>query len=112
MKMRKLNLACSLPSSTAESVAAAILTCSESSLRAQVTKRVPHHQRRDLALAFVDRWRCDAKEVDAQTVGIVSVTCRVSGAELRELQHEQQCYRCARCMTLTNWLALDSSKIG
>jgi phosphatidylserine/phosphatidylglycerophosphate/cardiolipin synthase-like enzyme len=71
-------LACSLPSSTAESVAAAILSCSESSLRAEITKRVPHHQHRDLALAFVDRWRCEAKEVDARTVGVALQTAALS----------------------------------
>lgn len=50
-------LACSLPSSTVDAVAAAILTCSEGSLRAEISKRVARHQHRDLALAFVDRWR-------------------------------------------------------
>lgn len=43
-------LACSLPSSTVESVAAAILTSTEGSLRAEFSKRVPHHQHRDMAL--------------------------------------------------------------
>lgn len=71
-------LACSLPSSTAESVAAAILACSESSLRAEITKRIPHHQHRDLALEFVDRWRCKAKEVDARTVSVALQTAALS----------------------------------
>ena len=59
-------LACSLPSSTVEAVATAILTCSEQSLRAEISKRVAHHQHRDMTVAFVDRWRNEAKELDAQ----------------------------------------------
>ena len=71
-------LACSLPSSTAESVAAAILSCSDSSLCAEITKRVPHHQNRGLALAFVDRWRREAKGVDARTVSVALQTAAMS----------------------------------
>jgi phosphatidylserine/phosphatidylglycerophosphate/cardiolipin synthase-like enzyme len=71
-------LACSLPSSTAESIAAAILSCSESSLRAEITRRIPHHQHRDLALAFVDHWRGEANEVDARTVGVALQTAVLS----------------------------------
>lgn len=80
------SLACSLPSSTAESVAAAILTCSEGSLRAEITKRVPHHQHRDLALAFVDRWRSEAKEVDARTVVVALQTAALSEQTHRDSQ--------------------------
>jgi phosphatidylserine/phosphatidylglycerophosphate/cardiolipin synthase-like enzyme len=79
-------LACSLPSSTAESVAAAILTCSESSLRAEIIKRVPHHQHRDLALAFVDRWRTTAKDVDARTVSVALQTAALSEQTHRDSQ--------------------------
>jgi hypothetical protein len=59
-------LASNLPSGTVEALAAAILTCSEESARAEISKRVAHHQHRDLALAFVDRWRNEAKEISAQ----------------------------------------------
>lgn len=79
-------LACSLPNNTAESIAAAILSCSESSLRAEITKRVPHHQHRDLALAFVDRWRLEAQEVDARTVGVALQTAAFSEQTRRDLQ--------------------------
>lgn len=79
-------LASTLPSSTAESVAAAILTCSEGSLRAEIIKRVPHHQHRDLALAFVDRWRTEAKDVDARTVGVAVQTAAFSEQIHRDLQ--------------------------
>ena len=63
-------LACSLPSNTVEAVATAILTCSEGSLRAEISKRVAHHQHRDLALAFVDRWKNEVTELDARTVAV------------------------------------------
>lgn len=63
-------LACSLPSSTVEAVAAAILACPEVSLRAELSKRVAHHQHRDLALAFVDRWRNEVPGLDARTVAV------------------------------------------
>lgn len=77
-------LACSLPSSTAESVASAILSCPGSSLRAEITKRVPHHQHRDLALAFVDHWRSESKNVDARTVGVALQTAVLSEQTYRD----------------------------
>jgi hypothetical protein len=55
-------LACSLPSSTVEAVAAAILTCSEERLRAEITRRVPTISTGTWPLAFVDRWRSEAKD--------------------------------------------------
>jgi phosphatidylserine/phosphatidylglycerophosphate/cardiolipin synthase-like enzyme len=79
-------LACSLPSSTAESVAAAILSCSESSLRAEITKRVPHHQHRDFALAFLERWRTEAKDVDVRTVSVALQTAALSEQTHRDSQ--------------------------
>ena len=71
-------LACSLPSSTVEAVAAAILTCSEGALQAELSKRVAHHQHRDMALAFVDVWRNEAKEIDARTVAVALQTAALS----------------------------------
>lgn len=71
-------LACSLPSSTVEAVSAAILTYSEGSLRAEVSRRVAHHQHRDMALAFVDRWRNEAKDVDSRTVAVALQTAALS----------------------------------
>ena len=79
-------LACSLPGSTVESVAAAILSCSEAALRAEIIKRVPHHQHRDLALAFVDRWRGEAQEVDAQAVAVALQTAALSEQNHRDSQ--------------------------
>jgi phosphatidylserine/phosphatidylglycerophosphate/cardiolipin synthase-like enzyme len=71
-------LACSLPTKTLEAAAAAILTCSEASLRAEITRRVAHHQHRDLALSFVDRWRSEANDVDARTVAVALLTAGLS----------------------------------
>lgn len=50
-------LARELPNGVVESVAEAILSCSAGSLRAEISRRIAHHHHRDLALAFVDRWR-------------------------------------------------------
>jgi phosphatidylserine/phosphatidylglycerophosphate/cardiolipin synthase-like enzyme len=80
------SLACNLPSSTAEAVAAAILSCGEGTLRAEITKRVPHHQHRDLAIAFVDRWRREAKKVDAKTVGVALQAAALSEQTHRDSQ--------------------------
>ncbi len=71
------SLACSLPSSTVEAVAAAIST-SPDSLRAEISKKVPHHQHRDMALAFVDRWRSEANEVDGRTVAVALQSAALS----------------------------------
>lgn len=79
-------LARCLPSNAVEAVAAAILTCSESALRAEIAKRVPHHQHRDLALAFVDRWRCEAMAVDARTVSVALQTAALSEQTHRDSQ--------------------------
>jgi len=79
-------LACSLPSSTVEAVAAAILTSTEGSLRAEISKRVPHHQHRDMALAFVDRWRSEANEVDARTVAVALQSAALSEQTHRDSQ--------------------------
>lgn len=71
-------LACSLPSSTVEAVAAAILTCSKGALRADISRRVPHHQHRDMALAFVDRWQDEANDVDSRTVAVALQSAALS----------------------------------
>ena len=48
-------LASSLPTSTAESVSAAILTTSTAGLKAEIAKTVPQSHHRDIVFAFVDR---------------------------------------------------------
>lgn len=79
-------LACGLPGGTVEAVAGAILTSSEGSLRAEISKRVPHHHHRDLALAFVDRWRNEAKEVDGRTVAVALQSAALSEQTHRDSQ--------------------------
>jgi phosphatidylserine/phosphatidylglycerophosphate/cardiolipin synthase-like enzyme len=79
-------LACSLPSRTVEAVAASILTCSEGSLRAEISKRVAHHQHRDLALAFVDRWKKDANDVERRTVAVALQSAALCAQTHRDSQ--------------------------
>jgi len=67
-------LACGLPGATVEALASAILACPEGSLRAEVARRIAHHHHRDQALAFVDRWRQEAGEIDARTVAVALQT--------------------------------------
>jgi phosphatidylserine/phosphatidylglycerophosphate/cardiolipin synthase-like enzyme len=79
-------LACSLPSSTVEAVADSILTCSEQSLRAEISKRVAHHQHRDMTLAFVDHWQSEAKEIDSRTVAVALQSAALSEQTHRDSQ--------------------------
>src|SRR5204862_6045731 len=55
---------------------------SEGSLLAEISKRVPHHHHRDMALAFVDRWQNEAKDIDARTVAVA-----LQSAALAEQTH-------------------------
>lgn len=80
------DLARNLPAGTADVVAEAILTCGENSLRAEITKRVPHHQHRELALAFIDRWRDHADSVDRRAVGMALQTATLSEQAHRDSQ--------------------------
>ena len=79
-------LANRLPSQTVEAVADAILTHSHSSLQAEISKRVPHHQHRDLALAFVTCWKNEASGLGAQAVA----TALYSAAFSEETQRQSQ----------------------
>ncbi|MEI6415656.1 MAG: DISARM system phospholipase D-like protein DrmC, partial [Pseudomonadota bacterium] len=79
-------LSCSLPSSTVEAVASAILSCPEGSLRAEITKRVAHHQHRHLALAFLDRWQTEAKDMNPRTVAVALQTAAYSEQTRRDSQ--------------------------
>src|SRR5436190_4843609 len=80
------SLVCKLPASTAEAIAHAIQTCADGSLHAEIAKRVPHHQHRDLALAFIDRWKKDAGAIDNRAVGIALQTAALSKQEHRDSQ--------------------------
>jgi phosphatidylserine/phosphatidylglycerophosphate/cardiolipin synthase-like enzyme len=79
-------LAGSLPTSTVEAVAAAILTSSTSGLKAEIAKRVAHHHHRDRALAFVDCWWTEAIDVDAGVVAVALQTAALSEQRHRDSQ--------------------------
>lgn len=64
------NLAEILPSTTAEAVAS-ILISGKNNINAEITSQVPHHHHRDLALGFVERWKSEFAEFDAENVGLV-----------------------------------------
>ena len=68
------SLATSLPASTVEAVANAILSCPPDSLRAEVIKRLAHHEHREQALTFLDRWKAEGHGIEARTVGIALQT--------------------------------------
>lgn len=79
-------LVCSLPAITLETIAEAILAYPEPTLRSEITKRVPHHQHRELALSFVDRWQKDASELDARTVVVALQSAALSEQTHRNSQ--------------------------
>jgi phosphatidylserine/phosphatidylglycerophosphate/cardiolipin synthase-like enzyme len=61
-------LAASLPEATIGAVADAVLNAPDSSLRSEISKRVPHHQHRDMVLSFIDRWKREAAHIDSKVV--------------------------------------------
>ena len=79
-------LARDLPTSTVDAVADAILTCSSGSVRAEISKRVAHHHHRNLAIAFVDRWRNEYGELDGQTVAVALQAAALSEQSHRDAQ--------------------------
>jgi phosphatidylserine/phosphatidylglycerophosphate/cardiolipin synthase-like enzyme len=79
-------LASSLPTSTIETVAAAILSTGISSLKAEITKRIPHHQHRDRALSFIDCWQYEAPDLDKSVVAIALQTAALSEQKHRDSQ--------------------------
>lgn len=76
----------SLPSSTVEAVAEAILTSRTSSVEAEIGKRVPHHDHRDRAFAFVNCWRKEAADLDASVVAVALQTAALSERKHRDSQ--------------------------
>src|SRR4051812_16436318 len=90
-------LACGLPGATVEALASAILTLPEGSLRSEVARRIAHHQHRDLALAFVHRWREEAGEIDARTVAVA----------LQTAAHAERSHRDSKSVELV-WTGPDS----
>jgi len=82
-------LACSMPSSTIEAVADMILNSPISALRADISRRVAHHQHRDMALAFVDCWQTLSKEVDASAVAAALHSAALAERTHRDSQSVQ-----------------------
>lgn len=80
------SLACGLPGATVDALATAIMAYPECSLRSEVAKRIAHHQHRDMALAFVERWRQEAGEIDARTVAVALQTAAYSEQAHRDSQ--------------------------
>lgn len=79
-------LASSLPTSTVETVAAAIQSTRITGLKAEITKRIPHHQHRDQALSFIDLWRNQVEDLDASVVSIALQTAATSEQKHRDSQ--------------------------
>lgn len=80
------SLACCLPSSVVNSVSEAVRTCSGEMLRAEISKRIAHHQYRDMTFAFLDRWKNEASDIDAQTVSVALQTAALSEQAHRDSQ--------------------------
>lgn len=79
-------LASSLPTGTAEAVADAILTSGPMNLKAEISRRVPHHQHRDQALAFIDCWCAEALDLDARVVAVALQAATLSEQKHRDSQ--------------------------
>lgn len=79
-------LARDLPNGVVEALAEAILTCSAGSLRSEISRRVAHHHHRDLAIAFVDRWRNEYHELDGRTVAVALQSAALSVQSHRDAQ--------------------------
>ena len=79
-------LASGLPLGTVESVADAILNSDPAALRAEISRRVAHHQQRDRALAFVEGWRRDAAGVPPAVVAVALQTAALSEQQHRDAQ--------------------------
>jgi phosphatidylserine/phosphatidylglycerophosphate/cardiolipin synthase-like enzyme len=79
-------LASSMPSSSVESLAEAIQSCNDGTLRSAINKRLPHHHHRDLSFGFLDQWRAKAPEVDPRTVAVALQTAALSVQTQRDSQ--------------------------
>ena len=79
-------LSCQLPGQTISALAEAILITPEATLRAEVSRRVPHHHHRNEALAFIDHWKKHAPDIDAKTVSVALQTAALSERSHRDSQ--------------------------
>ena len=81
-----VGLAQSLPGNILEAVAQVIATAKSESLFSEISRRVPHHQYRDEAIVFVDRWRREAAGIGADAVAASLRTASLAGKIHRETQ--------------------------
>lgn len=79
-------LAASLPTSTVEAVAGAILASGAANVKAEIARRVAHHHHRDRAFAFVDCWREEAADLDVNVVAVALQTAALSEQKHRDAQ--------------------------
>ena len=81
-----ITLAGGLPLGTAESVVEAICTTDPGSVRSEISRRVPHHHHRDLALSFIEVWHRQAAGTPRE---IVAVALQ-SAAQSKRLHRDSQ----------------------
>lgn len=93
-------LALSVPQETIESAISVILNAQESRLQSEIFTRIPHHQHREMLLSFIERWKSDAKEIEANSVAIA----------LRMAAHSQQIQRNSGSTELV-WTGPHTTKI-
>jgi len=77
-------LASKLPVSTVEAIADVV--AAGFNIKSEITKRVAHHQHRDLALSFIDTWKADASKLDGQVIAIALQTAAWSEQKHRDAQ--------------------------
>ena len=53
---------------------------------AEISKRVPHHQHRNMAIKFIESWRNEIKGVDARTVAVALLSTALSERTHRDSQ--------------------------
>lgn len=75
-------LATLLPTQAVDAVSAAVSDCVPDALLAEISKRVPHHHHRELAIAFIEKWR----EVDAKAVAVALQTAALAERSHRDSQ--------------------------
>ena len=93
-------VACSLPSSMVEALASAILDSPEGILRSEVSRRIAHHEHREVALAFVDRWLTVPVEIDRRSVAVA----------LQAAAHAEQVHRDSQSVELA-WTGPDAGVV-
>jgi len=81
-----ISLASCLPASTVEAVAGAVLKCGNIGLVGEITKRLAHHQHRDLALQFIHVWQSEAPDFSPQAVAVALSTAAMSERNHRDSQ--------------------------